>query len=104
MYGFGHPYTSFGFTGGLLVTAASLCVSSYSFIFESNSKSVVAWVTDPVSTPWRFHNLLCECVNVFRCGICWSISHMGRTRNEAADILVRFGLEVLIFLCLSNLG
>lgn len=50
-----------------LVAAASRWASSYS-LFESDLKSVVAWVADPTSAPWQFHSLLCECSHVFRSG------------------------------------
>lgn len=54
---------------GILVAATSRWVSSYYFVFEFDSNSIVAWVVDPVSAPWYFHNLLRECYYVFGLGI-----------------------------------
>lgn len=50
---------------GLLVAAASQWGSSHSFVFEYDSKPVVAWVVDHSSACCQFHNLLYECCNVF---------------------------------------
>lgn len=46
---------------GILVVAALRWASSHSFLFESDSQSVVAWVEDPSSAPLSFHNILDEC-------------------------------------------
>lgn len=61
---------------GILVVAASRWVSSNSFVFESNSQSIVAWVADPSSVLWRFQNIFWECCHVFGYNIEWSIRHI----------------------------
>lgn len=57
------------FREGILVEATSRWVSSYSFVFESDSKSIVVWVTDPMSALWLFHRVIHECFYVFGIGI-----------------------------------
>lgn len=54
---------------GLLVEATSRWVSTHSFVFESDCKSIVAWTADRMSAPWRFHMVFCECCYVFGVGI-----------------------------------
>lgn len=53
--------------------------------------SVVACVVDPQSAPWRFHDVLRQCFNVFGSEINSFISHVGRMENESADVLARMG-------------
>lgn len=74
-----------------LMAAALRWASSHSFVFESNYKSVVAWIVDPSSVPWHFHTALCKCYHVFGVGISWSLFHIDRSGNETADILARLG-------------
>lgn len=71
------------------------------FAFKSDCKSVVTWVTDPSSAPWCFHSVLRECYQVFGSSIRSSLFHIGRTGNEAADILARmdsYGMNFIEFI------
>lgn len=79
---------------GLLVTVASRWTSSHSFMFESDSKLVVVWVVNHSSTSWDFYNLFRDCSNVFGSAIRWSIVHIDRIGNDAADVLDRIGSGV----------
>lgn len=55
----------------ILVAMTSHWYSSHTFMFESNSKSVVAWIADPTSTPWQFQFSIRKCCNVFGFVIVW---------------------------------
>lgn len=82
----------------MLVAAASCWVSSHSFLFKSHSHSIVTWVVDPASAPWRFINVVQECCHVFGYNFNWSIKHIVRSGNDAVDILARLDLSSLSFI------
>lgn len=48
-----------------LIVAASRWFSTHIFLFESDSKCVVVWVSDPLSITWQFYNVIRECCHVF---------------------------------------
>lgn len=73
----------------LLAVVASWWTSSHSFVFESDSQSVLAWIVVSSKALWRFRNILRECCFVFGSCISLSLIHIGRTRNDVANVLVR---------------
>lgn len=46
-------------------------------------------IVDFLSTMWRFCNVLRGYCNAFKSSIRWSLVHVGRTINDAADVLTR---------------
>lgn len=44
------------FREGILMAIVSYWVSSHSFVFEFDSKSIVAWIKNPLSALCQFHN------------------------------------------------
>lgn len=78
----------------MLQAATLRCASSHSFMFKSNLKSIVAWVMDPASISWWYHNVLRKCFcHVFRFGISWSIKYISRMGNDTTAALARMGVR-----------
>lgn len=82
---------------GLLIAAASRWSNSSYFMLESDSTNVVAWFKDLSQAPWKFTNIIRECLQWFGSQITWSISRIQRTGNDAADVLARVGAQGMSF-------
>lgn len=76
---------------GLLVAAASHWLPTSQFLIESDSANVVAWFKNSNSAPWMFRNINRESIQHFGRHISWTILHIRRTGNDAADVLACIG-------------
>lgn len=86
------------FKKGILVVVPSRWASNHSFLFESDSQSVVSWVAAPSSAPWQFQHILQKCCHVLGLSIEWSTRHIEHTRNDAIDVLARLGSSGMSFI------
>ncbi|XVE68905.1 hypothetical protein DITRI_Ditri09bG0107000 [Diplodiscus trichospermus] len=68
-----------------------ICFSNANY--ESNSKAAVGWVLNLSSTPWRFRNFMAHIENLKNLVKDWSIAHVLKERNEAADTLAKEGVN-----------
>lgn len=79
------------FRKGILVAATFRWTSSHPFVFQLDTKSVIAWNANPSLESWRFQNILHECY-FFRSRISCSLTHINQSRNDVADVLARMSL------------
>lgn len=86
------------FQEDLIIAAASHWLSSFQYLFESDSTNVVTWFKDSKIAPYKFRNTIRESIQRFSRHISWIISHIRRTGNEAIDILTRMGAHSTSFI------